>query len=192
LVSFSYLNSSEKTYYHSIRRAENYKSTYNLSLVLYPLGIETNNNIAFHENIAVGIGTSIQSSLIAILTLFSIITWVASLVAEEFSNKIKKELQNHRCVPCNKVDQWLREFHLFHCLVERINRCFGFLLFITLTNICIMSMYNWFFIARRLYENKLPKIQVFAEYGPPLTLLYFRLTILVIVSRRLQEKVYRL
>jgi len=189
LVLLSLLNSSEKSDYHSIRKAENYKTTYNLSLFLHPFGIETNNSIAIREKISIGIGTFIQSSSISILTLFSIITWSASLVAEELSNEIKKEFKNH-FTPCPKVDPWFRQFHLFNSFVEKINRCFGFLLFITLSNICIVSTYNWFFIARKLVNLKYSKLhEVFTEFGRPLILLYFRLTILVIISQRLQNKV---
>ena len=184
---FSLLNSSEKSYF-SIRKSENYRTTYNPQFLLHLARIETNNSREFDENTDIGIGTSIQSSLIAVLSLFSIVTWVASLVAEELSIKMEKEFEESHVAP-NKMDQWLRQFHLFHCLVERINRCFGFLLFITLSNICILSTYYWFFIVRRLFNQFSNSQLVFTAFGRPLILVYFRLTILVLVSQRLQEKV---
>lgn len=133
--------------------------------------------------------------MIGILTLFTVITWIASLVAEELKNKTDRELlsfhnAHNQLSPSQKLEKWLREFHLFNCFVERINKCFGLILLIALSNICILSTYYWFRMGRRLSNNSSNIPLAIMEFGSPLILLYFRLLILVIGSNHLHAKVY--
>ena len=147
------------------------------------------------DQIAIGFGIWIQSSVITVLTIFCILTWLASLIADELKNGTERALQknanqNDQSSPSQAVEKWFRDFHLFNRFVEAINSCFGTVLLLTLSNICVTSTYYWFRIVRRLYGESNVNFQaLFFEFFWPLLLLYFRFFVLLFVSRHLQVKV---
>lgn len=147
------------------------------------------------EQIAIGIGILIQSSVITVLTIFCILTWLASLIADELKNGTENTFRNK--IDCNDhpspsqaVEKWFRDFHIFNRFVEAINSCFGTVLLLTFSNICVTSTYYWFRIVRRLCGESNVNFQaLFFEFVWPLLLLYFRFFVLLLVSRQLQVKV---
>ena len=77
-------------------------------------------------------GIWVQSSVIAVLTLFCALTWTTSLLAKELDNRTKEEefLVEGNALS-SALDDWLRLFDKLHLLVDSINDFFHAILAIT-------------------------------------------------------------
>lgn len=96
-----------------------------------------------------GISVWIQSSVIFVMTIFVILAWTASLLAEELVNRSKLMTADQRKTGRPSLmlfDKWMREVDIFNCLVEKINDCFGPILLLALSHILVVSIFNWYHI----------------------------------------------
>jgi len=83
-----------------------------------------------YNKLSLGIGIWVTSSTFAVLTLFCVLVWMASLLADEL-NKRMKEVNSSAL---NEIDDYalsfamdksLKEFDVFNQFVESINDYFG-------------------------------------------------------------------
>ncbi len=153
-----------------------------------------------YDQMAIGIGIWIRSSVIAILSLFSICILIASFIAEELESGMDKALsnlsKNDKSQFSTQLEKWLKKFHLCNRFVEGINDCFGLILLITLSHMLLLSIYYWFRIVRKWNggflpddSSPLPLVEL-SIYLCQIILLYFRFFVILINSHQLQNKVY--
>lgn len=124
---------------------------------------------------------------------------IATLLAEELDRKTDLDLVESHINnedddddgPSLKLEKWLRQFELFTNFIEEINDCFGNILALTLFRSFVKASDLLFPIAKQLSQGKHFKY-IYAFYLLDLFFICYRLLIFVIVSYRLQHKVYKL
>jgi len=97
-----------------------------------------------YDKLSLGIGIWVTSSAFAVLALFCVLVWMASLLADEL-NKRMEEIRftalNNKEINDNNyflaLDKGLKEFDLLNSLVQSINDGFGHIMIIALFYIMI-------------------------------------------------------
>ena len=156
----------------------------------------------YSQQLALCIGIWIQSGILGVIYLFLILVSMASLLATELENKIsEEELDNSRLTdiddqffPSQILEKWMKCYDLFNRLVEGINSCFGPILLLTICHVFVMTTYYWNGFQFSLYNtiSKWKAFESFVKYNLlNLSLLYFRLLIIVVGCYYLKVKVGR-
>jgi len=132
----------------------------------------------------------VQSSVVAILTLFCALAWTASLLAEELEKRaipeahFPKENREHYK---RAMDDWLSQFHLFNSLVERIDDFFNPIITVTVSYFFFILSFCFF-----VSLDSLPHVgEAFGHFTRPYPalMLYSRLATVVFVCHQLRTKV---
>jgi len=137
-----------------------------------------------------GVSIWIQSSVIAVMAIFLILTWTASLLAEELVNRSKLMTDQRKtgCPSLILLNKWMREMDIFNRLVEDINDCFGLVLLLALSHILVVSIFNWYHISSNAQRGTL-SMKIIQPHLFPIVLQSYRLLKILIASDRLQMKV---
>ena len=149
----------------------------------------------YYKKSSVILGIWIKSSSLAVLTIFSVLIQTASLVAEELAKNRENQVITEQMDASQVWENWLKKFNLFNSFVEKINACFGPIIFLTLSHIVISSIHKNYYcvIGIRTWYVDLNLVKDFRDFVsknlPFVFLLYFRLIIIMAGSYRLQNKV---
>ena len=86
---------------------------------------------------ALGMRIWIQSSVIAVLTLFCALVWLASQLAEELAGKKARESlfwnrEEEDAGPSLELEKWMNQFHILRVFVENIDNVFSPILVLTM------------------------------------------------------------
>jgi len=142
-------------------------------------------------------GFWLQSSIIAVFTVFSVYIWIASLIADEFDRQIETA-PNWNDDPLF-YENWWKQIESFNNLVEGINEFFGVALLLHLFHIFVYSSQFWSFAyfrfnLKRHDEGSNVESLITPEYKElkfylEMVHIYFRLIILTVGAQRLKMKV---
>ena len=143
----------------------------------------------------------IQSSVIAVVTLFCTLVSLASLLVEEFHKRIKKSYlwsrkkYGNTKITSLELDQWLNQFHILNLFIENIMDIFRpILVLIIFRKIVQFSEYFRLIIQFLTYSRQTWRrffFMAFNQDGIGLSMLINSLSLvtIVIVSEKLQVKV---
>lgn len=155
----------------------------------------------YSQQLALCIGIWIQLGILGVIYLFLILVLMASLLATELENNIsEEELDNSRLTDINDqffpsqiLEKWMKCYDLFNRFVEGINSCFGPILLLTICHVFVMTTYYWNGFQFSLYNTTSKwAFESFVKYNLlKLSLLYFRLLIIVVGCYYLKVKVGR-
>ena len=146
--------------------------------------------------VSLGTGMWVQSSVIAVLTLFCALISISSLLAKELNDRTKKETFRGDGEKFSfALDEWLSQFHKLHCLVESIQEYFSPLLVFTIFYYFFHFPYQSFELFKYMFNrnlvNHLNFNYIFREIASVFVLFSLRLGTIVIVGKELKEKVYK-
>ncbi len=165
-------------------------------------------NRKYYELLRVVSGISaiwIRLSILAVLTLFCTLVWIASLLAEELDKRTNETtFPVEREAYSTALKKWFNQFQLFNVLVERINDLFSPIIalhFLLFSIWFVQLFYNFVnehnivnmdidYVFNPSHGRKKPR-RWFIDQIPDWTfILYMRFAIIVIVCHQLQKKVF--
>ncbi len=97
-------------------------------------------------------GFWVQSSIIAVFTIFCVFVWIASLIADEFKNQMENSLPKFKDEPLI-LENWWDKIEYFNRFVDGINDFFGVML--------ALHLFHVF-----LYSSRVSTISLFTLIGP--------------------------
>ena len=147
----------------------------------------------------------IRLSILAVLTLFCALAWIASLLAEELDKRTNETtFPVEREAYSTALKKWFHQFQLFNVLVERINDLFSPIIalhFLLFSIWFVQLFYNFVnehnivnmdidYVFNPSHGRKKPR-RWFIDQIPDWTfILYMRFAIIAIVCHQLQKKVF--
>lgn len=150
-----------------------------------------------YANVSLGTGIWVQSSVIAVLTLFcALVVSITSLLAEELHKKRKEESfsTDDGDKLSFELDEWLTQFHEIRCLVESIQEFFSLILAFSMFYYFVHFPYQAFELLNYLSNRNLVNYRnfyyIFEEIISVILLFSLRLGTFVTVSNELKKKVY--
>jgi len=146
---------------------------------------------------ALGMRIWIQSSVIAVLTLFCALVWLASLLAVELAGKKARESlflnrEENDAGPSLELEKWMNQFHILSVFIENIDNVFSPILVLTMFLKTIR--FSEHFFRTLIFMLKSPSWNGFLYWIPNRGI--FMLTdsislfMIVFVSQQLENKVY--
>ena len=133
-------------------------------------------------------GFWLQSSIIAVFTVFCVYIWIASLIADEFDRQIET-VPNWNDGPLLFYEKWWKQTEYFNNLVEGINERFGFILLLHLFHIFVYSSRFWSFFYFSFNFSMITPAYKELEFYLEMVHIYFRIIILTVGAQRLKMKV---
>jgi len=145
---------------------------------------------------ALGMRIWIQSSVIAVLTLFCALVWLASQLAEELAGKKARESlfwnrEEEDAGPSLELEKWMNQFHILSVFVENIDNVFSPILVLTMFLKAIR--FSEHFFRTLIFLIKDPSWIAFLHWIPNRGILMLTdsisLFMIVFVSQQLGKKV---